>query len=83
MRVLVTGSTGYIGSVLMPMLIERGHDVVGIDLGLFRALHARRRQPWTSRRPRSVTYVTWDPRTSKVSMPSSTWQLFPMIPSVT
>lgn len=31
MRVLVTGSEGYIGSVLVPMLLERGHDVVGLD----------------------------------------------------
>ncbi len=31
MRVLVTGSEGYIGAVLMPMLIDRGYDVVGLD----------------------------------------------------
>ncbi len=31
MRILVTGSEGYIGAVLMPMLIEGGHDVVGLD----------------------------------------------------
>lgn len=36
MQVLVTGSTGYIGSVLMGMLAEAGHDVSGIDLGLFK-----------------------------------------------
>ncbi len=35
MRVLVTGSTGYIGSVLMPMLKDAGHDAAGIDLKLF------------------------------------------------
>lgn len=35
MKVLVTGSTGFIGSVLTPMLAERGHDVVGADIGLF------------------------------------------------
>lgn len=35
MRVLVTGSTGYIGSVLTPMLSKAGHDVSGVDLGLF------------------------------------------------
>jgi len=30
-RVLVTGHDGYIGSVLTPMLLESGYDVVGID----------------------------------------------------
>ena len=31
MPILVTGSEGYIGTVLVPMLIERGYDVVGLD----------------------------------------------------
>lgn len=31
MRVLVTGSTGYIGTVLVPMLVAEGHDVAGLD----------------------------------------------------
>lgn len=35
MRVLVTGSQGYIGVVLVPMLIEEGHEVVGLDSDLF------------------------------------------------
>jgi len=30
-KVLVTGSEGYIGTVMMPMLIENGFDVVGLD----------------------------------------------------
>jgi nucleoside-diphosphate-sugar epimerase len=35
-RVLVTGHHGYIGSVLAPMLREYGHDVVGLDVFLYR-----------------------------------------------
>jgi len=31
-KVLVTGSEGYIGSVLMPMLIDNGYDAVGLDI---------------------------------------------------
>jgi nucleoside-diphosphate-sugar epimerase len=34
MRVLLTGHQGYIGSVLTPMLLERGHDVTGLDSDL-------------------------------------------------
>jgi nucleoside-diphosphate-sugar epimerase len=36
MRVLVTGHEGYLGSVLVPMLAEAGHEVVGLDTGYFR-----------------------------------------------
>ena len=35
MKVLVTGHTGYIGSKLVPMLLDDGHDVAGIDSDLF------------------------------------------------
>lgn len=34
-RVLVTGSQGYIGSVLMPMLAEAGWDARGLDVGFY------------------------------------------------
>src|SRR5438067_442971 len=34
-RILLTGHKGYIGSVLGPLLREQGHDVVGLDSGLF------------------------------------------------
>ena len=36
MRVLVTGHKGYIGSVMVPILLGAGHDVVGLDSDLFR-----------------------------------------------
>lgn len=35
MRVLVTGHAGYIGGVMTPMLVAAGHEVVGLDTGLF------------------------------------------------
>jgi len=35
MRILVTGSTGYIGAVLTRALRANGHDVVGLDCDLF------------------------------------------------
>ena len=35
MRVLVTGHLGYIGTVLTPMLVRAGHDVVGLDSDLY------------------------------------------------
>ncbi len=35
MRVLVTGHKGYIGTVLTKMLLQEGHQVVGLDSDLF------------------------------------------------
>lgn len=35
MRVLVTGHLGYIGTVMVPMLIAEAHEVVGLDSDLF------------------------------------------------
>lgn len=35
MRVLVTGHLGYIGTVLTPMLMAAGHDVIGLDSDLY------------------------------------------------
>lgn len=35
MRVLVTGHLGYIGTILTPMLVQAGHEVVGLDSDLY------------------------------------------------
>ncbi|MBT5400559.1 NAD(P)-dependent oxidoreductase, partial [bacterium] len=35
MKVMVTGERGYIGSVLVPILKEKGYEVVGYDSGYF------------------------------------------------
>ncbi len=36
MKVLITGTDGYIGCRLAPILMARGHDVVGLDSGYYR-----------------------------------------------
>ena len=36
MNILVTGVMGYIGSVLAPCLMQRGHSVTGLDTGFYR-----------------------------------------------
>jgi nucleoside-diphosphate-sugar epimerase len=36
MKVLLSGHLGYIGAVMAPMLVEAGHDVVGLDADLYR-----------------------------------------------
>jgi nucleoside-diphosphate-sugar epimerase len=35
MRVLVAGDRGYIGAILVPFLLAAGHEVDGLDLGLY------------------------------------------------
>jgi nucleoside-diphosphate-sugar epimerase len=35
MKVVVAGDRGYIGAVLVPFLREAGHEVTGLDLGLY------------------------------------------------
>jgi nucleoside-diphosphate-sugar epimerase len=35
-RVLITGHNGYLGSVMAPLLVQAGYDVVGLDTGYFR-----------------------------------------------
>lgn len=35
MKVLVTGSSGYIGAVMVPLIAQAGHEVATLDLGLY------------------------------------------------
>jgi len=37
MKLLVTGTEGYIGSVLAPILMQRGHEVLAVDTGFYKA----------------------------------------------
>jgi nucleoside-diphosphate-sugar epimerase len=34
-KVLVTGASGYIGAVMVPMLVDAGHEVTTLDIGLY------------------------------------------------
>lgn len=36
MRVLVTGTDGYLGTLLAPELMRRGHEVTGVDTGFYK-----------------------------------------------
>ena len=36
MRICITGSEGYLGSLLAPELLRRGHDVIGLDTGFYK-----------------------------------------------
>ncbi len=37
MRILVTGTDGYLGCLLAPTLIAQGHEVIGVDTGFYKA----------------------------------------------
>jgi nucleoside-diphosphate-sugar epimerase len=36
-KVLITGSEGYLGSLLAPLLMRHGHEVVGVDTGFYKS----------------------------------------------
>jgi len=37
MKVLITGTEGYLGCLLVPQLIAQGHEIVGVDTGYYKS----------------------------------------------
>ena len=37
MKILVTGTEGYLGSLLAPILMRAGHDVLAVDTGFYKS----------------------------------------------
>lgn len=37
MKILITGSEGYLGALLVPVLLEHGHEVTGVDTGFYKS----------------------------------------------
>ena len=60
MRDLLTGNTGYIGTVMAPILDAAGHEVVGLDSGLFEGCTLGRAVPPTLTMRRDVRDVQID-----------------------
>jgi nucleoside-diphosphate-sugar epimerase len=60
LRTLLTGSDGYLGCLVGPQLVERGHEVSGVDTGYYRA-------GWLYNGvPRTVETLTRDVRSLEV-----------------
>jgi nucleoside-diphosphate-sugar epimerase len=57
-RVLVTGHHGYLGSLVTPALLERGHEVVGLDAFLYRGCDLFHADPKVERLELDVRDVT-------------------------
>jgi len=53
-KILVTGTEGYIGSRLAPILMAAGHDVVGLDTGFYRDGTLYIHSPALAQAPRTV-----------------------------
>jgi nucleoside-diphosphate-sugar epimerase len=56
MRVLVTGHNGYVGSIMTPMLVNAGHEVVGLDTDLYQ------RSTFGEEPPKTITEINKDIR---------------------
>ena len=79
MRVLVTGHLGYIGTVLTPMLVQAGHEVVGLTAISIHAAHFRMAAKFAKCRPSARMCETSRPKISSVLMRCCIWLLSPTI----
>jgi len=61
MNVLVTGGAGYLGSVLLPKLLARGHYVRVVDVGYFGLGHLRTLRPTVDVSRRDLREIITDP----------------------
>jgi len=61
MNVLVTGGAGYLGSVLLPKLLARGHRVRVVDVGYFGLGHLRALRPTVDISRRDLREIIADP----------------------
>ena len=64
MNILVTGGAGYLGSVLVPKLLVRGHRVCVLDVGYFGTGHMRSMRPAVELIREDIRRFCEDPRTS-------------------
>jgi nucleoside-diphosphate-sugar epimerase len=62
MRVLVTGHKGYIGAVMVPLLIDEGYQVVGLDSDLYKGCDFD-----AKREPQSIPEIKKDIRDIEAS----------------
>lgn len=61
MNILVTGGAGYLGSVLVPKLLARGHRVRVLDVGYFGVSHLRAFRPSVDLVRDDIRRVSTDP----------------------
>lgn len=61
MNILVTGGAGYLGSVLVPKLVVRGHTVRVLDIGYFGVEHLRAIRPPVEMVRDDIRHVVSDP----------------------
>jgi nucleoside-diphosphate-sugar epimerase len=60
MKVLVTGNQGYIGSVLVDVLLEKGYEVVGYDVGYYKDCQFYSHEPDIVQISKDIREITVD-----------------------